>query len=126
MRAARDFIFFLAAESFGFTITHAKQIHNNNDKHIRNRQQRSRQTMLIENESCIEPGWWFLKIPNNNQSMIPECFLNILASEYSDNQHQHQQLRPKPEYRLLPPRTTTCLLAPSRFFRGSWEVARRP
>jgi hypothetical protein len=61
-RSSRFYIFFLAAESFGFT-THAEQIHNNNDQHIRNRQQRSRQTMLIENESCIEPGWWFLENP---------------------------------------------------------------
>jgi hypothetical protein len=60
MRAARDYIFFLSAESFGFA-THAEQIHNNNDKHIRNRQQHSRQTMLIENESSIEPGSWFLE-----------------------------------------------------------------
>jgi hypothetical protein len=67
----------LAAKSFGFT-THAKQIHNNNDKYIRNHQQRSRQTMLIENESCIEPGWWFLKHPKqksaNDPGVLPQYF----------------------------------------------------
>jgi hypothetical protein len=34
----------------------------------------------------------FEKIPNNNQPMIPECFLNILASEYSDDDFQQSTI----------------------------------
>jgi hypothetical protein len=71
---------------------HAKHIHNTIDKHILNSQQRSRQSMLIENESCIESGWWFIKGKKNNQLRIPECFLNILASEYSDDDIQQSTI----------------------------------